>query len=62
VTHMYGIVERPSASFISRVGEMLVEKYPFMTDSSESNPYVSVTYPVQPIKLRCKHASVWSLT
>lgn len=41
VTHMYGTVEKPTAAFVYRVAEMLVDKYPFMADSSASNPYVS---------------------
>lgn len=43
VTHMYGHVEKPSPGFINKVAKMLVEKYPFMSDSSDSSdsmPYV----------------------
>ena len=44
VTHMYGTVDKPTATFVSRVAEMLVDKYPFMADSSASNPYVRSYY------------------
>lgn len=54
VTHIYGSVENPSPTFITKVGEMLVEKYPFMADSksSESEPYVSMC---------CNMTSFWGV-
>lgn len=41
VTHMYANVDKPSPAFISKVAEMLVDEYPFMSDSSEFSPAVS---------------------
>ena len=42
--HQCGTVDKPTATFVSRVAEMLVDKYPFMADSSASNPYVRSYY------------------
>lgn len=41
VTHVYGCVGRPSSSFITKIADMLIERYPFMADSSDSTPSVS---------------------
>ena len=47
VTHMYAYVDKPSTGFINNVAKMLVEKYPFVSDSSDlpdSLSYVSELY------------------
>ena len=44
VTYMYSNVDKPGVAFASKVARMLVEKYPFMADSSKSTPSVSLLY------------------
>ena len=34
VTHMYGHVDRPTMGFTNKAASLLVQKYPFMADSS----------------------------
>ena len=42
--NMYSNVDKPGVAFASKVARMLVEKYPFMADSSKSTPSVSLLY------------------
>ena len=44
VTHVYGCVGRPSASFVTKIADMLVDRYPFMADSSDTAPSVSSNF------------------
>ncbi len=41
VTHMYGHTEKPGIGFVNKVSRLLVEKYPFMSDSSDSQDALS---------------------
>ena len=56
VTHIYGHNEKPTPTFVTKVAKLLVEKYPFMRDSSTSSGatnYVMIMIVV--IKMHCVH-------
>lgn len=48
VTHMYGYMEKPNASFCNFVAQRLVRQYPFMRDAKGSGHvnYIVASYPI----------------